>query len=26
VRETAAPTPDERAIVRDCDPGGFWTR
>ena len=26
VRETAAPTPDELAIVRDCDPGGFWTR
>ena len=26
VRETAAPTPDELAIVRDCDPGSFWTR
>ena len=26
VRETAAPTPDELGIVRDCDPGGFWTR
>ena len=26
VRETAAPTPDELEIVRDCDPGGFWTR
>ncbi len=26
VGETAAPTPDELAIVRDCDPGGFWTR
>ncbi len=26
VRETATPTPEELAIVRDCDPGGFWTR
>ena len=26
VGETATPTSDELAIVRDCDPGGFWTR
>jgi glutaconate CoA-transferase, subunit B len=26
VRETATPTPDELAIVRECDPDGFWTR
>ena len=26
VGETAAPTSDELAVVRDCDPGGFWTR
>jgi glutaconate CoA-transferase subunit B len=26
VRETPTPTPEEIAIVRDCDPDGFWTR
>jgi glutaconate CoA-transferase, subunit B len=26
VAETATPNPDELAIVRDCDPRGFWTR
>lgn len=25
-RETATPTPEELAIVRECDPDGFWTR
>ena len=26
VAETPTPSPDELAIVRDCDPSGFWTR
>jgi glutaconate CoA-transferase subunit B len=26
VRETPTPTAEELAIVRDCDPKGFWTR
>jgi glutaconate CoA-transferase subunit B len=26
VGPTPTPTPDELAIVRECDPGGFWTR
>jgi glutaconate CoA-transferase subunit B len=26
VQETATPTAEELAIVRACDPGGFWTR
>jgi len=26
VHETATPTPEELAVVRGCDPGGFWTR
>jgi glutaconate CoA-transferase subunit B len=26
VRETATPTADELAVVRDCDREGFWTR
>ena len=26
VRETPTPSPDELAIVRDCDPSGFWTK
>ena len=25
-QETPTPTPDELAIVRECDPQGFWTR
>jgi len=26
VSETPTPTPAELAIVRQCDPAGFWTR
>jgi glutaconate CoA-transferase, subunit B len=26
VRQTATPTAEELAVVRECDPGGFWTR
>lgn len=26
VSETPTPTPEELAIVRQCDPAGFWTR
>ena len=26
VRETPVPSRDDLAIIRDCDPGGFWTR
>jgi len=26
VRETPTPTPEELAVVRACDPDGFWTR
>jgi glutaconate CoA-transferase subunit B len=26
VGETPTPTAEELAIVRSCDPGGFWTR
>jgi hypothetical protein len=25
-RETPTPSSDELAIVRACDPAGFWTR
>jgi hypothetical protein len=26
VHEAPTPTGEELAIVRDCDPAGFWTR
>ncbi len=25
IKETLPPTPDELKIIRECDPGGFWT-